>query len=95
MALIQFPDNDVLIVKFVDQVVVSFVLANLLLEFIHFLVVMRPALFRCLIQQLANFHKKTGLLLVDIKNIVVEDEGEVVMKVFKAGPLFNWVVFFR
>ena len=66
MTLIQFPDDDVLIVKLVDHIAVSFLLAHLLLEFLHFLIVMRPALLRCLIQQFVNFHKKTGTLLVGV-----------------------------
>ena len=75
---------------------VSFVLANLsfFLEFAHFLIVMRPALFGRLIQQSPNFHKKVSLLLFGVKNAVVENEGEVVMKVFEAGPLFYLTVFF-
>lgn len=82
MSLIQLPDLDVLIVELVDQIAVSFVFAHLLLEIVHFLVVMRPALFGRLIQQPPNFHKKVSLLLVGVQNVVIENEGEVVMKVF-------------
>lgn len=71
MGLIQFPDLDVLIVKLIDQIVVYSLLVYLFLEFVHFLVMMGSALLGCLIQQLLNFHKKTGLFLVGVENMLV------------------------